>query len=165
MADPRGDKIDFEHTGIGAALAHNRLIVPLNQREYSWATGARSEALLEDFNNSISGGKSTYFLGTVVLTRVRRRFFGGCRWTATSSDDCHLPGGGSRLSLEQLRSETGEFSRTRVPSTNRFGDRADHSQAQTERRPDSEFFTKAILASSGISRQKLCDSRRTRIGD
>jgi len=32
----RPSTIDFEQTGIGTALARNRLVVPPNQREYSW---------------------------------------------------------------------------------------------------------------------------------
>jgi hypothetical protein len=58
-------KIVFEQKGIASLLAHNRLAVPLNQREYSWED-EHVRALLEDFNTAIAAG--TYFLGTVVLT-------------------------------------------------------------------------------------------------
>jgi hypothetical protein len=65
---PRRDEIGFEHEGIGAVLAHNRLAVPLNQREYSWEDGHVRE-LFNDFANAIANRKGTYFLGTIVLTR------------------------------------------------------------------------------------------------
>jgi len=60
-------KIGFDHKGIGALLAHSRLAVPVNQREYSWET-EHVQTLLEDFNNAISSDHPTYFLGTIVLT-------------------------------------------------------------------------------------------------
>jgi len=61
------DEIGFQHEGIGSVLAHNRLAVPLNQREYSWEEEHVRE-LLTDFANAIAGNKATYFLGTIVLT-------------------------------------------------------------------------------------------------
>lgn len=62
------DEIGFEHKGIGAVLAHNRLAVPVNQREYSWEA-EHVEELFSDFANAIATNKATYFLGTIVLTR------------------------------------------------------------------------------------------------
>lgn len=62
------EEIGFEHKGIGDVLAHNRLVVPLNQREYSWEDEHVRE-LLADFANAIANNKATYFLGTIVLTR------------------------------------------------------------------------------------------------
>src|SRR3990172_5313406 len=62
------DAINFEHIGIGTVLHHNRLVVPLNQREYSWEEEHVRE-LFEDFDNDIANNKATYFLGTIVLTR------------------------------------------------------------------------------------------------
>lgn len=62
------DAINFEHIGIGTVLHHNRLVVPLNQREYSWEEEHVRE-LFEDFANAIANNKATYFLGTIVLTR------------------------------------------------------------------------------------------------
>ncbi len=61
------EEIGFEHKGIGEVLAHNRLAVPLNQREYSWEDEHVGD-LLADFANAISGKHGTYFLGTIVLT-------------------------------------------------------------------------------------------------
>lgn len=68
MAGPREEPIGFEHKGIGAVLAHNRLAVPVNQREYSWTEEHVSD-LLADFSNAIANNKATCFLGTIVLTR------------------------------------------------------------------------------------------------
>jgi hypothetical protein len=59
--------ITFEHKGIGKALAHNRFVVPLNQREYSWEEEHVTD-LLRDFSNAIATNKAAYFLGTIVLT-------------------------------------------------------------------------------------------------
>jgi uncharacterized protein with ParB-like and HNH nuclease domain len=68
MASSKSE-IGFEHKGIGSVLAHNRLAVPVNQREYSWEEEHVRE-LFSDFSNAIDNNKATYFLGTVVLTRV-----------------------------------------------------------------------------------------------
>lgn len=68
MAQANGDTIGFEHKGIGAVLAHNRLAVPLNQREYSWE-GEHVKELFSDFADAIAKNRATYFLGTIVLTR------------------------------------------------------------------------------------------------
>ena len=61
------EEIGFEHRGIGAVLAHNRLAVPLNQREFSWEQ-EHVQDLLSDLANAIANNKRAYFLGTVVLT-------------------------------------------------------------------------------------------------
>jgi hypothetical protein len=68
MPDTTGT-IQFEHKGIGKAIAHNRFVVPLNQREYSWEEEHVTD-LFQDFSNAIASGtqSATYFLGTVVLT-------------------------------------------------------------------------------------------------
>lgn len=65
-----GAKIDFKQMGIGAALQQPyRLVVPLNQREFSWRE-EHALALFEDLNTAISSARKTYFLGSIVLTRV-----------------------------------------------------------------------------------------------
>jgi Protein of unknown function DUF262/Protein of unknown function (DUF1524) len=61
------NNIGFAHKGIGTVLHHNALVVPLNQREYSWEE-EHVEDLLTDFSNAIASNQSTYFLGTIVLT-------------------------------------------------------------------------------------------------
>ncbi|MDO9333812.1 MAG: DUF262 domain-containing protein, partial [Dehalococcoidales bacterium] len=60
--------ITFDHIGIGTALLRNRLVVPLNQREYSWEDEHVTD-LFYDLAQAIDGRKSSYFLGTIVLTR------------------------------------------------------------------------------------------------
>lgn len=67
MGETSKGQITFEHKGIGKALAHNRFVVPLNQREYSWEAEHVTD-LLQDFSNAIRTNKATYFLGTIVLT-------------------------------------------------------------------------------------------------
>jgi uncharacterized protein with ParB-like and HNH nuclease domain len=61
------DKIHFEQKGIGEVLNHGRLMVPLNQREYSWKEEHVTD-LFQDFSGALASDK-THFLGTVVLTR------------------------------------------------------------------------------------------------
>jgi hypothetical protein len=65
---PRDERIVFEHEGIGAVIAHNRLRVPVNQREYAWEEEHVQE-LFSDFAGAINNEPSTYFLGTIVLTK------------------------------------------------------------------------------------------------
>src|SRR6266542_1947066 len=62
-------RIEFAHLGIGTALSRGHLAVPLNQREYSWEEKQVTE-LFHDFSKAITGNKSSYFLGTIVLTQA-----------------------------------------------------------------------------------------------
>lgn len=62
------EEIGFEHRGIGDVLSQNRLAVPLNQREYKWEDEHVND-LFTDFTNAIALNQSSYFLGTIVLTR------------------------------------------------------------------------------------------------
>lgn len=62
-------EINFEQKGIGAILSHNRLVVPLNQREYSWERDHAQE-LFQDFSNALTKNEGSYFLGTIVLTKA-----------------------------------------------------------------------------------------------
>ncbi len=61
-------EIGFEHKGIGNVLAHSRLRVPLNQREYSWEV-EHVQDLLGDFANALATNRGSYFLGSIVLTK------------------------------------------------------------------------------------------------
>ena len=63
---PKG-QIEFELLGIGTVLKRYRLVVPLNQREYSWEERHVQE-LFQDLADAISSGKQAYFLGALVLT-------------------------------------------------------------------------------------------------
>src|ERR1700674_1874027 len=69
MAD---SEIGFAQLGLGSILKQNQLIVPPNQREYSW-TVKEVRTLLQDFAKAISGGDiGSYFLGTrVTIPRSR----------------------------------------------------------------------------------------------
>ena len=61
--------MDFDTLGIGTALKRNRLVVPLNQREYSWEE-RHVEELFQDIAGAINSRKQAYFLGTLVLTNA-----------------------------------------------------------------------------------------------
>lgn len=52
-------------------LAHNRLAVPVNQREYAWEE-EHVKDLLQDFANAVARDIS-YFLGTIVLTHGKNK--------------------------------------------------------------------------------------------
>src|SRR5258708_103389 len=58
--------IKFEPLGIGGALSHYRLVVPLNQRPYAWEK-THVERLYQDLSAAILSEDKTYFLGTIVL--------------------------------------------------------------------------------------------------
>lgn len=64
MAEAKG-QIGFQQVGLGGVLRGYRLIVPPNQREYSW-TDQEVTTLLTDFARSISDEEGEYFLGTIV---------------------------------------------------------------------------------------------------
>ena len=59
--------IEFNMLGIGTVLKRNRLVVPLNQRGYSWEE-RNVQDLLQDLAEAISSNKQAYFLGAIVLT-------------------------------------------------------------------------------------------------
>ena len=67
MPDATGD-IRFNRCGIGTALKQNRLAVPPNQREYAWQD-EHIKALFQDFSRCIQNKQTSYFLGTIVLTK------------------------------------------------------------------------------------------------
>jgi Protein of unknown function DUF262/Protein of unknown function (DUF1524) len=64
MTDAKG-QIGFQQIGIGGMLRQYRLLVPANQREYSW-TDREVTKLLQDFARAINEGEPEYFLGTIV---------------------------------------------------------------------------------------------------
>jgi hypothetical protein len=57
--------IAFQQIGIAGILKGYRLVVPANQRDYSW-TEREVTTLLQDFAKSISDDEGEYFLGTIV---------------------------------------------------------------------------------------------------
>lgn len=54
-------------TRVSARSFINTLVVPLNQREYSWEE-EHVRDLLDDFSAAIASHQPVYFLGTIVLT-------------------------------------------------------------------------------------------------
>ncbi len=58
-------EIGFAQLGLASILRQNQLAVPPNQREFSWTT-KEVRTLLQDLAKAISGGDTTYFLGTIV---------------------------------------------------------------------------------------------------
>jgi hypothetical protein len=58
-------QIAFEQCGLGSVLKHNQLVVPSNQREYSW-TERQVVQLFQDFAKAIADDEPGYFLGTIV---------------------------------------------------------------------------------------------------
>jgi hypothetical protein len=58
-------QINVQQIGIGALLKQYRLLVPPNQREYSW-TDKQVGKLLEDLAKAISDEEPEYFLGTIA---------------------------------------------------------------------------------------------------
>jgi hypothetical protein len=64
MSDTKS-QIAFEQVGLGSVLKYNQLVVPPNQREYSWEERQVTQ-LFQDFAKVISDGEQGYFLGTIV---------------------------------------------------------------------------------------------------
>lgn len=57
------NQIGFEQIGLGSILKQNQLVVPPNQREYSW-TEREVRQLFQDFAKALN--EADYFLGTIV---------------------------------------------------------------------------------------------------
>ena len=58
----------FSQLGLASILKQHKLVVPPNQRDYSW-TEKEVTTLIEDFARSIGAGDPTYFVGTIVTIR------------------------------------------------------------------------------------------------
>jgi len=58
----------FSQLGLASILSQNRLVVPPNQRNYSW-TSDEVTTLLQDFARSIESREAAYFVGTIVVIR------------------------------------------------------------------------------------------------
>lgn len=58
----------FSQLGLASVLKQSRLVVPPNQRNYSWAK-EEVITLLQDFARSIGSEDAPYFVGTVVTIR------------------------------------------------------------------------------------------------
>ena len=55
----------FSQLGLASILSQNQLIVPPNQRDYSW-TEREVTTLFQDFARSIADDDANYFVGTIV---------------------------------------------------------------------------------------------------
>ena len=55
----------FSQPGLASILGQNQLIVPPNQRDFSW-TEKEVKTLFQDFARSIADDDSSYFVGTIV---------------------------------------------------------------------------------------------------
>lgn len=64
------NQIGFAQLGIGSVPSQHSLIVPPNQREYSW-TEREITGLFTDISRAINEGAQEYFLGTVVTIPKR----------------------------------------------------------------------------------------------
>ena len=63
---------EFSRLGLAGILAQYDLVVPPNQRDYSWTT-KEVTTLFQDFARAISDDDPTYFVGTIVtIPRVGR---------------------------------------------------------------------------------------------
>ncbi|MDE0052760.1 MAG: DUF262 domain-containing protein [Gammaproteobacteria bacterium] len=58
----------FNQLGLASILKQHKLVVPANQRDYSW-TEREVTTLLQDFARAIREGDATYFVGTIVTIR------------------------------------------------------------------------------------------------
>lgn len=65
------DEIKFELLGIAEMIKRHVLIVPSNQREYSWHQDIQVKSFMQDISNSMAQNSQSYFLGTVVLTKKK----------------------------------------------------------------------------------------------
>ena len=58
----------FSQLGLASILKQHKLLVPQNQRDYSW-TEKEVTTLLQDFARAIRDNDPTYFVGTIVSIR------------------------------------------------------------------------------------------------
>jgi uncharacterized protein with ParB-like and HNH nuclease domain len=65
--------IEFDVLGIAEMLKRDILVVPSNQREYSWMKNTQVKRFLQDISHAMRDRHQSYFLGTVVLTRNKNR--------------------------------------------------------------------------------------------
>ena len=56
---------DFSQLGLASILQQNQLVVPPNQRDYSW-TEREVKTLFQDFARAVADADANYFLGTIV---------------------------------------------------------------------------------------------------
>jgi uncharacterized protein with ParB-like and HNH nuclease domain len=153
------EEIGFEHKGIGDALAHNRFVVPLNQREYSWEEEHVSD-LFSDFANAIANNKATYFLGTIVLTKDEQgnpEVSDGQRRLATTTILLAAIRDHFFYNKDILRAQSieSDFLKTTDIETTQIVPRLRLNV------DDNEFFTKFVLASPNESDRKISPTKES----
>ena len=155
----QNEKLGFEHKGIGELLAHNRMVVPLNQREYSWKD-EHVHDLFTDFSNAIAKNKAAYFLGTIVLTKG-------------SSDLPEVSDGQQRLATTSimLASIRDYFHRANdlkraMAISQKYLSTTDLATTETVPKlhlnvDDNEFFRKYVIAEIGSEDRKVVPTKRS----
>ncbi len=63
--------IEFGVLGIAEMLKRDVLVVPSNQREYSWVKDLQVKSYLQDVTHAMRNRNQSYFMGTVVLTKSK----------------------------------------------------------------------------------------------
>ncbi len=151
--------INFELKGIGQILAQNRLVVPLNQREYAWEKDHVKE-LFQDFSNALAKGKGGYFLGTIVLTKG-------------SGDNPEVSDGQQRLATTSIliAAIRDYFAEHNDPK--RAGAIADEFLRTVDRKTtdtvsklrlnvdDQEFFRKAVISDPGTADRNVPSTKQS----
>ena len=61
----------FNQLGLASILKHHKLVVPPNQRDYSW-TEKEVTTLFQDFARAIGEDDATYFVGTIVTIHKKQ---------------------------------------------------------------------------------------------
>jgi len=65
--------IEFDVLGIAEMLKRDILVVPSNQREYSWLRDIQVKSFLQDITHAMRNRNQSYFLGTIVLTKNKNK--------------------------------------------------------------------------------------------
>jgi len=157
MAETR--RIEIEDVGIGTVLKRYKLVVPPNQREYSWSDKEVGD-LLNDLQKAIDEKEPAYFLGTIALT-------------GPNSNSPEVTDGQQRLATTMIllaamrdyfhvnddawntKWVEGEFLSTPDPEERRDVTRL------TLNVDDRSYFTKQILSKPGDSERKEKTTRRS----
>lgn len=155
----QAEEIGFEHRGIGEVLAQNRLAVPLNQREYKWQE-EHIEDLFTDFTNAIALNKSSYFLGTIVLTKGESEIpevsDGQQRLATTTillaSIRDHFYMAGDKVRAQAIEQEF--LKKTDIQTT----DIVPQLRLNVD---DNEFFTKFVLSSPDSLDRKVMPTKKS----
>jgi uncharacterized protein with ParB-like and HNH nuclease domain len=151
-------EIGFEHRGIGDVLAHSRLVVPLNQREYSWEEEHVTD-LFTDFANAIN--KGSYFLGCIVITRDPQ----GNPEEISDGQQCLATTTILFAAIRDYFYYNNDIDRARIIETD-FLKTTDLKTTQNVPRlrlnvDDNEFFTKFVLSSPNDPSRKISPTKES----